>query len=67
MMQLTQDGWDYLEVESLNRPQIATGSQRSHDPRCPPDAPTEHGAKMNSPEPKKYSIGFVELQKRKKA
>jgi hypothetical protein len=34
------------EVTSLNRSQIATGSQRHRDPRFPPYAFTEHGAIM---------------------
>ena len=32
------------EVETLNRSQIATGSQKHRDPRLPPFAFTEHGA-----------------------
>jgi hypothetical protein len=34
------------ETESLNRSQIATGSQKHRDPRFPPYAFTEHGAIM---------------------
>ena len=36
------------EVETLNRSQIATGSQKHRDPRFPPNAFTEHGAIMAS-------------------
>src|SRR5436305_6803298 len=36
------------EVETLNRSQIATGSQKHRDPRFPPYAFTEHGAIMAS-------------------
>ncbi len=32
------------EVDTLNQPQIATGSQKQRDPRFPPFAFTEHGA-----------------------
>src|SRR6185312_10884600 len=35
-----------VEVEALNRSQIATGSQKHRDPRFPPYAFTEHGAIM---------------------
>jgi hypothetical protein len=35
-----------IEVEALNRSQIATGSQKHRDPRFPPYAFTEHGAIM---------------------
>jgi hypothetical protein len=34
------------ELDSLNRSQFATGSQRHRDPRFPPYAFTEHGAIM---------------------
>ena len=34
------------EIESLNRSQIATGSQKYRNPRYPPFAFTEHGAIM---------------------
>ena len=60
-----------VEVEALNRSQIATGSQRHRDPRFPPYAFTEHGAIMaatilNSPRAVEMSIyvvrAFVKLR-----
>ena len=59
------------EVETLNRSQIATGSQKHRDPRFPPFAFTEHGAIMaatvlNSPRAAEVSIyvvrAFVQLR-----
>jgi hypothetical protein len=59
------------EVETLNRSQIATGSQKHRDPRFPPYAFTEHGAIMasmvlNSPHAVEMSIyvvrAFVQLR-----
>lgn len=59
------------EVETLNRSQIATGSQRHRDPRFPPYAFTEHGAIMasmvlNSPHAVEMSVyvvrAFVQLR-----
>jgi len=43
MFQLT---WE--EVETLNRSQFVTGSQKHRDPRYPPYAFTEHGVAMLS-------------------
>jgi hypothetical protein len=60
-----------VEVEALNRSQIATGSQKHRDPRFPPYAFTEHGAIMaatilNSPRAVEMSIyvvrAFVKLR-----
>jgi hypothetical protein len=60
-----------LEVEALNRSQIATGSQKHRDPRFPPYAFTEHGAIMaatilSSPRAVEMSIyvvrAFVKLR-----
>ena len=53
-----------LEVESLNRSQIATGSQKHRDPRFAPYAFTEHGALMaasvlNSPRAVEVSLFVV--------
>lgn len=59
------------EVQTLNRSQIATGSQKHRDPRYPPYAFTEHGAIMaatvlNSPRAIKTSVyvvrAFVQLR-----
>ena len=59
------------EVETLNRSQIATGSQKHRDPRFPPYAFTEHGAIMasmilNSPHAVEMSVyvvrAFVQLR-----
>jgi hypothetical protein len=59
------------ETESLNRSQIATGSQKHRDPRFPPYAFTEHGAIMaasilNSPRAIEMSVyvvrAFVQLR-----
>jgi ORF6N domain len=59
------------EVETLNRSQIATGSQKHRDPRFPPNAFTEHGAIMasmvlNSPRAVQMSVyvirAFVHLR-----
>src|SRR5713101_8332820 len=59
------------EVETLNRSQIATGSQKHRDPRFAPYAFTEHGALMaamvfNSPRATEVSVyvvrAFVELR-----
>jgi hypothetical protein len=59
------------EVDTLNRSQIATGSQKHRDPRFPPFAFTEHGAIMaatilNSPRAVKMSLyvvrAFVQLR-----
>jgi len=59
------------EIESLNRSQIATGSQKHRDPRFSPFAFTEHGAIMaatvlNSPRAVEVSIfvvrAFVQLR-----
>ncbi|MBL8270726.1 ORF6N domain-containing protein [Steroidobacter sp.] len=59
------------ELETLNRSQFATGSQKHRDPRFPPYALTEHGAIMaatvlNSPRAIEMSIYvvrvFVELR-----
>ena len=52
------------EVETLNRSQIATGSQKHRDPRFPPYAFTEHGAIMasmilNSPHAVEMSVYVV--------
>ena len=52
------------EVETLNRSQIATGSQKHRDPRFPPFAFTEHGAIMaatilNSPRAVEMSVFVV--------
>jgi ORF6N domain len=52
------------EVETLNRSQIATGSQKHRDPRFPPYAFTEHGAIMasmilNSPHAVQMSVYVV--------
>ncbi len=52
------------EIESLNRSQIATGSQKHRDPRFSPFAFTEHGAIMaatvlNSPRAVEVSIFVV--------
>jgi hypothetical protein len=52
------------EVETLNRSQIATGSQKHRDPRYPPYAFTEHGAIMaatilNSPRAIEMSVYVV--------
>lgn len=43
MFQLTRE-----EVETLNRSQFVTGSQKHRDPRYPPYAFTEHGVAMLS-------------------
>ena len=43
MFRLTSD-----EIESLNRSQIVTGSQRHRDPRFPPRAFTQEGVAMLS-------------------
>ena len=53
-----------IEVEALNRSQIATGSQKHRDPRFPPYAFTEHGAIMaatilNSPQAVEMSLYVV--------
>jgi len=62
---------DSGEVESLNRSQFATGSQKHRDPRFPPFAFSEHGAIMaatvlNSPRAVEVSIfvvrAFVQLR-----
>jgi hypothetical protein len=59
------------EVETLNRSQFATGSQKHRDPRYPPYAFTEHGAIMaatilNSPRAIEMSVyvvrAFVQLR-----
>lgn len=59
------------EVESLNRSQIATGSQKHRDPRFPPFAFTEHGAiqaanVLNSPSAVEMGLyvvrAFVQLR-----
>ena len=59
------------EVETLNRSQIATASQKHRDPRFPPYAFTEHGAIMasmilNSPHAVEMSVyvvrAFVQLR-----
>lgn len=59
------------EVETLNRSQTATGSQKHRDPRFPPYAFTEHGAIMasmvlNSPHAVEMSVyvvrAFVQLR-----
>jgi hypothetical protein len=59
------------EVATLNRSQIATGSQKHRDPRFPPYAFTEHGAIMasmilNSPRAVEMSVyvvrAFVQLR-----
>jgi hypothetical protein len=59
------------EIESLNRSQIATGSQKHRSPRYPPFAFTEHGAIMaamilNSPHAVEMSVyvvrAFVQLR-----
>ena len=59
------------EAQSLNRSQIATGSQKHRDPRFAPYAFTEHGAIMaamvlNSPRATEVSVyivrAFVELR-----
>ena len=59
------------EVETLNRSQFATGSQKHRDPRFPPNAFTEHGAIMasmvlNSPRAVEMSVyvirAFVHLR-----
>src|SRR6185369_14630867 len=59
------------EIETLNRSQIATGSQKHRDPRFPPYAFTEHGAIMasmvlNSPHAVEMSVyvvrAFVQLR-----
>ena len=59
------------DVETLNRSQIATGSQKHRDPRFPPNAFTEHGAIMasmvlNSPRAVEMSVyvirAFVHLR-----
>ena len=52
------------ETEALNRPQIATGSQKHRDPRFPPYGFTEHGAIMaatilNSPRAVEMSVYVV--------
>ena len=52
------------EVETLNRSQFATGSQKHRDPRYPPYAFTEHGAIMaatilNSPRAIEMSVSVV--------
>ncbi len=52
------------EVETLNRSQIATGSQKHRNPRFPPYAFTEHGAIMaamilNSPHAVEMSVYVV--------
>ena len=52
------------ELESLNRSQIVTGSQRHRDPRFLPHVFTEHGALMaanvlNSPDAVKMSVHVV--------
>ncbi|MBI1990522.1 MAG: ORF6N domain-containing protein [Betaproteobacteria bacterium] len=52
------------EVEALNRPQIATGSQKHRDPRFPPFAFTEHGAiqaanVLNSPRAAEMGVHVV--------
>jgi hypothetical protein len=52
------------EVETSNRSQIATGSQKHRDPRFPPYAFTEHGAIMasmvlNSPHAVEMSVYVV--------
>jgi hypothetical protein len=52
------------EVETLNRSQIATGSQKHRDPRFPPFAFTEHGAiqaanVLNSPKAIEMGIYVV--------
>ena len=52
------------EVETLNRSQIATGSQKHRNPRFPPYAFTEHGAIMaamilNSPHAVETSVFVV--------
>jgi hypothetical protein len=52
------------EIDTHNRSQIATGSQRHRDPRLLPYAFTEHGALMtanvlNSPEAVKMSVYVV--------
>ena len=60
------------EIESLNRSQIATGSQKHRDPRFSPFAFTEHGAIMaatilNTPRAVEMSVyvvrAFVKLRK----
>jgi len=53
-----------LDVEFLNRSQIATGSQKHRDPRFAPYAFTEHGALMaasvlNSPRAVEVSVFVV--------
>jgi hypothetical protein len=53
-----------VEIESLNRSQFATGSQKHRDPRFPPRAFTEHGAIMaasvlNSPRAVQMSVYVV--------
>jgi hypothetical protein len=59
------------EMETVNRSQIATGSQKHRDPRFAPYAFTEHGALMaamvlNSPRATEVSVyvvrAFVELR-----
>jgi hypothetical protein len=59
------------EITTLNRSQIATGSQKHRDPRFPPYAFTEHGAIMaasilNSPRAIEMSVyvvrAFVQLR-----
>ncbi|MCX7174062.1 MAG: ORF6N domain-containing protein [Proteobacteria bacterium] len=52
------------EVETLNRSQFATGSQKHRDPRLAPSALTEHGAIMaanvlNSPRAVEMSVYVV--------
>lgn len=52
------------EVETLNRSQVATGSQKHRDPRYPPYAFTEHGAiqaanVLNSPRAAEMSVHVV--------
>ena len=52
------------EVDTLNRSQIATGSQKHRDPRFPPYAFTEHGVTMlssvlNSPQAVVVSVYIV--------
>ena len=60
-----------VEVEVLNRSQIATGSQKHRDPRFPPFAFTEHGAiqaanVLNSPRAVEMGVyvvrAFVQLR-----